>query len=51
MNRKHFENTHEEALDRLCFVCGEIIKDSLYYDVEDNLELLGVVLAYLVFRI
>ena len=42
MKRKRYSGgTHEEALDRLCFVCGEIIKDNRSYTVEKNLDLLG----------
>ena len=42
MKRKSYcGGTHEEALDRLCFVCGEIVKDNRSYTVEKNLDLLG----------
>ena len=44
MKRKvfeRFETTHDEALSRLCFVCGEIIKETFYYDVEKHLDLLS----------
>ena len=41
MKRKSFESVHAEAIARLCFVCGEIIKDSRNREVEKNLELLG----------
>ena len=42
MTRKRFENTHDEALSRLCFVCGEIINmDVYFYEVEKCLELLS----------
>lgn len=37
---KLYENTREEALVRLCFVCGTIIKDVYYHDVEKNLDLI-----------
>ena len=41
MIRKNFGSTHEEALARLCFVCGEIIKETIFYEVEKNLDLLS----------
>ena len=44
MKRKYSGGLHEEAIDRLCFVCGEIIKDNKGYMVEKNLELLGATL-------
>lgn len=40
MKRPSYENTHEEALSRLCFVCGEIIKETRRFDVDKNIELL-----------
>ena len=41
MDQKSFNNAHEEALARLCFVCGDFIKKSLKcYMVESNLELI-----------
>ena len=43
MNRNQYENTHEEALNRLCFVCANVINlDVYYYKVENSLDLLGV---------
>ena len=44
MKRKYSGGPHEEAIDRLCFVCGELIKDNRGYTVEKNLELLGTTL-------
>ena len=42
MKRKRYSGgTLEEALDRLCLLCGEIIKDNRSYTVEKNLDLLG----------
>ena len=37
-----FSSTHDEALSRLCFVCGDLIKDSISYEVETHLELIRV---------
>ena len=37
---KVYENIHEEALVRLCFVCGTIMKEVQYHDVEKNLDLI-----------
>ena len=34
MKRKYSGGLHEEAIDQLCFVCGEIIKDNRGYMVE-----------------
>ena len=41
MIRKQFVTLHEEALDRLCFVCGEIITQEKFYEVEEYIELLS----------
>ena len=35
-----YESMHEEALSRLCCVCGTIIKETFHYDVEKNLDLI-----------
>ena len=37
-----FGSMHEEALARLCFVCGSLLKDSLHYEVDTHLELISV---------
>ena len=39
------EDTHEEALSRLCFVCGEIITATQQYDVENHLDFLRIGLS------
>ena len=45
MKRKFYESTHEEALDRLCFICGEMINlEKYFYDVEKSLDLIAVAL-------
>ena len=45
MKRKLYKSIHEEALDRLCFVCGEMINlEKYFYDVEKSLDLIGVAL-------
>ena len=42
MKRKQYASTHEEALDRMCYVCGELIPDKmLRHDVVKNLDTLG----------
>ena len=41
MNRtSNIHDLHEEALERLCFVCGELMK-GVNYKVEDYIALLG----------
>ena len=35
-----YESTHEEALSRLCFICGMIIKNKYRHDVVKNLDLI-----------
>ena len=32
---------HEEALNRLCFVCGQFVNESLIYEANKYLESLG----------
>lgn len=44
MKRKQFGSTHDEALSRLCFVCGEIIKETFFYAVDEHLDLLAAAL-------
>ena len=42
MTKKNYANDHEEALHRLCFVCGELlVTGSRFYVVEKHLELLS----------
>lgn len=41
MIRKQYADLHEEALERLCFVCGELVPpDRCVYDVNENIDLL-----------
>ena len=45
MKRKQYASTHEEALDRMCYVCGELIPDKmLRHDVVENLDKIGIAL-------
>ena len=38
---KVYLSTHEEALARLCFVCGTIMKETFrHYDVKKNLDII-----------
>ena len=41
MTKKKYVNLHEEALDRLCFVCGELISGARFYVVERYLDFLS----------
>ena len=36
MNKKKYENHHEEALCRLCFVCGELLTGAVVCSVEEK---------------
>ena len=40
MNRKYTADVHEEAIQRLCFVCGDLINGQMY-EVDNNIPLLG----------
>ena len=40
-NNKKYENHHEEALDRLCFVCGELLTGAVLCSVAKHLQYLS----------
>ena len=40
MSRKQYANLHAEALERLCFVCGELVTPGCLYSVDKFIDVL-----------
>ena len=51
MSRKFTGTIHDEAMDRLCFLCADLIKDDKWYDVEEHLQMICRVLNRSIFTL